>query len=144
MTRLFILILIAIGGLMGTVDRIYPVSLLYTVSGRIQYPGKGRIYIYLVDEEVFKTPLTGIKTIILDVDGPGSAEFIFQDVPEGEYGIRSYQDVNGNGKLDRGVFGPKEPWEMSWNADRQPGWPKFSHISFQVDGGTEPVNINLK
>jgi len=36
--------------------------------------------------------------------------FEFKDVKKGIYWIRCFQDLNGNGKLDFGLFGPIEPW----------------------------------
>ena len=116
----------------------------YSVSGSIQHPGKGRIYVFLVDREGFKQPLTGLKIVVLDVTETGVSNFSFTGVPEGVYGIRCYQDINGNRKLDGGLFGPKEPWGMSWNAQRPLRWPRFDHISFRVGVETPELNIQLK
>jgi len=44
-----------------------------------------------------------------------SGTMIFNlQIPQGEYVIRVYQDVNNNGQLDRGLFGiPKEPYTIT-------------------------------
>jgi len=120
----------------------------YDVGGQIQYSEAGKIYVYLVDEEIFGTPYTGLQTIVLESmemgKGRGSASFKFQNVKSGVYGIRCYQDINGNGKLDRGLFGPSEPWGMSWNSDRPSKWPSYTDITFKVDSGLQPITIKLK
>ena len=90
----------------------------YKIEGEILFSGKGKIYIYLVDEKIFKIPLTGLKTIVLEPKQEDITKkkipFIFKDVKTGTYGIRCFQDLNGDGKLNRGMFGPSEPWGMSW------------------------------
>ena len=59
--------------------------------------------------------------------------FKFEGIQKGTYGIRCFQDENGNGKLGKGMFGPKEPWGMSWQGDKPAKWPKFKHIAFNVN-----------
>ena len=119
----------------------------YTITGNIHFYGKGNIHIFLVNEKIFKNPLTGLQTIILAVDqsnfGNTRISFDFQGVRTGTYGIRCFQDTNGNGKLDRGLFGPSEPWGMSWNSERASRWPRFENITFQVDSDMY-LNMELK
>ncbi len=62
----------------------------------------------------------------------------FKNIPKGVYGIRCYQDLNGNMKLDKGLFGPKEPRAMSWSKGRVFP-PRFVAISFLLE-----KNISLK
>jgi uncharacterized protein (DUF2141 family) len=39
------------------------------------------------------------------------------DLPPGDFGIKMFHDVNGNGKLDKNMFGiPTEPYAFSNNA----------------------------
>lgn len=38
----------------------------------------------------------------------GSARITFQDLPEGRYAVNIVHDENSNGKLDKGLFLPKE------------------------------------
>ena len=58
--------------------------------------------------------------------------FAFTNVPEGIYVIESYQDVNGNGELDEGKFGPKDPWGTY--RPKRPFFrgPKFKEVKFEV------------
>jgi len=117
---------------------------LHTLRGRIYYPGRGSIHVFLVEREGFKVPLSGLQTAVLAADGTGVISFQFRGVPSGVYGIRAFQDANGNGKLDGGVFGPQEPWGMSWRGKRLLRWPEFSHISFTVGADTPVLEIQLK
>jgi hypothetical protein len=117
----------------------------YSVSGSVTYSGEGLIYIYLVDEEISKIPFTGIQTIILTPEkSAGTLPFIFSGIEAGAYGIRCYQDTNGNGELDRGLFGPKEPWGMSWQGQRPRKWPRWSNFSFEVVTNISGIAVVLE
>ena len=120
----------------------------YEIEGLIAFPGDGTIYVYLVDEEAFEKPLTGIQTIVIDPDErqvtDKIARFRFDGVPAGTYGIRSFQDTNGDGKLNKGVFGPSEPWGMSWKASKPSRWPRFDQIAFDVSADVVNLLIELK
>ena len=119
----------------------------FTIEGEISITEMGDIYIFLVDEECFKTPLFGIKTLHIVIDPEdvrfGRISYKFEDVPEGTYGIRCYQDVNVNGKLDRGLFGPTEPWWMSYQEESHSRFPKFKDIAFPVNSDVDDIQIDL-
>ena len=84
----------------------------YKIDGEILFSEKGKIYIYLVDEKIFRAPLTGLKKIILEPKEEDIAKkkmaFVFIDVKAGVYGIRCFQDQNNDGKLNKGMFGPSK------------------------------------
>jgi uncharacterized protein (DUF2141 family) len=67
--------------------------------------------------------------------------FQFIDIPPGRYGIRCFLDEDGNEKLNKGVFGPSEPWGMSWQGGKSSGWPKFKHIAFNVSKDLMDIRI---
>ena len=87
------------------------------IAGEIHFKKPGNIFILLVDEETFKIPLTGVKKQILKITEKNlnakKVSYKFEGIKPGIYGIRCFQDVNGNKKLDKGMFGPKEPWGMT-------------------------------
>lgn len=119
----------------------------YTVEGKILFEGTGDIHIFLVTEERFKTPLEGLQELVLEI-GPDEirkkkAFFRLEGVEQGRYGIRCFQDVNGNGKLDKGLFGPSEPWGMSWQRKKPSGWPRFKGIAFEVNSNIRDIRIEL-
>lgn len=105
----------------------------YTVSGRVNTPSpKGRVYVFLCDRESFDHPIKGIDTVSFWVNYDKTyVEYEFKNVKEGEYAIRSYQDVNGNHKLDKWLFGPREPWGFSYS-NKMKFPPTFDDVSFSV------------
>jgi uncharacterized protein (DUF2141 family) len=118
---------------------------LFTVSGECRVTGQGLLHVFLVDERSFSVPMSGIQvaTTMLGASGSKAQRVAFAfAVPQGTYGIRCFLDVNENGGLDRGLFGPVETWGMSWRARRPSGFPRFEDISFAVAGDvTCPVVI---
>jgi len=109
----------------------------FTVYGECQVTGRGVLHVFLVDERCFALPMSCIlaATTTLDGSGPKTRRVAFAfPVPQGTYGIRCFLDVNGNGALDRGLFGPIEPWGMSWRVGRLAGFPRFADICFVVAG----------
>jgi len=62
--------------------------------------------------------------------------FTYSSLPDGEYAIVVFQDMNENGVLDSGKFGiPKEPFAFSNAAMRRFGPPYFSQAKFLISGG---------
>jgi uncharacterized protein (DUF2141 family) len=120
----------------------------HKIEGDILFSEKGTIYIYLVTEKVFQTPLTGIQTLVVEPSKKDRAnkkiEFTFHDVNDGTYGIRCFQDQNGDGKLNRGPFGPTEPWGMSWKDERVIHWPGFDKIAFEVSSDIKNLTIQME
>ena len=52
--------------------------------------------------------------------------------------------ISGVEKLDRGLFGPSEPWGMSWQGEPKKGIPRFSDIAFYVDRNIENILIDTR
>jgi uncharacterized protein (DUF2141 family) len=104
-----------------------------TISGEIitTSQNKGQIIVFLVNETMFKIPLTGVDTTIISpIDR--KVYFTFNPCKKGTYGIRCFHDVNSNGILDKGMFGPTEPYGFSWKSGKK--FPfDFSDISFFAD-----------
>jgi len=116
----------------------------YNLSGRIENLFQGDIYIFLVDEETSKKPFQGVMERLIPQEELTDLEylnFVFHSLPEGEYGIRCYQDQNSNGKLDRGIFGFKEPWGLSWNDTQKSGWPSFDNFKFILNRDIDNIRI---
>ena len=68
----------------------------------------------------------------------------FEDIPPGTYAITIIHDENMNGKLDTNWLGiPKEGYGFSNDVKALLGAPPFSAASFQYDGGTLDLTINL-
>ena len=120
----------------------------FVVGGEISFAKTGDLFIQLVNEEEFNNDRMPPFALVLRV-GPeemkkGKVPFQFGSVPAGTYAIRCFQDVNENQKLDRGVFGPKEPWGVY--RPKRPAFrgPKFEVISFVVDRDIVDVLVEVK
>jgi len=90
-------------------------NIIVTITGLKN--DKGSIVLALVnskesfDSEEIK-PFVGAVVQVKD----GSATYIFNNVPYGEYAIKFFQDENGSGKLECGLFGlPREQYGFSNN-----------------------------
>ena len=67
----------------------------------------------------------------------------FTDVPEGEYAVMVYQDLDGNKKLNRNLIGiPNEPYGFSNNPSLM-GPPRFEQLRFQQTKLGQVLNISL-
>jgi uncharacterized protein (DUF2141 family) len=122
----------------------------YKIGGDIhlkEISKKGNLYILLITEEFFKTPLHSYKKIVLPIGDKEIKEkqvtFKFADIPPGRYGIRCFLDEDGNEKLNKGMFGPSEPWGMSWQGKKPFGWPKFENIAFDVNKDLMDIIIDV-
>jgi uncharacterized protein (DUF2141 family) len=77
-------------------------------------------------------------TVLLTEVKPREAVVTFDRLPAGEYAVAAYQDINGNGKLDRNFIGiPKEPVGVSNRAKGRFGPPKWRDAKFQLSGDVE-------
>ena len=108
-------------------------SPVITISGEIitTLQNQGKIVVFLIDENSFETPLTGIDTAIINPSG-NVVFFKFRAKEKGVYGIRCFHDINNNGILDKRMFFPTEPYGFSWRAGKK--FPfNFTDISFNAD-----------
>ena len=123
-------------------------SKTFTVEGEVVFGSTGSIFVSLVTEELFGTKYEGVRKAVLAITAKeserGRVRFSFTRIETGIYGIRCYQDENGNGVLDGGLFGPTEPWGMSFRQERPSRWPTFDNIAFEVSEDACNITIILK
>lgn len=61
------------------------------------------------------------------------AKHVFENIPVGHYAITVFQDLNGDGTLNRDIYRrPTEPYAFSNNVFGRFGPPKFAEVSFSV------------
>jgi hypothetical protein len=137
----------------------------FTVSGEISFEKTGNIYVELVTKEAFENddydddhndregeedaPQESPFHLIIEIDQEKQkakkVSFAFENVPEGTYVIQAFQDVNGNGEFDMGVFGPKEPWGMYYLPKRPRfSHPKFDKTKFEVNKDITDITFEVK
>ena len=69
----------------------------------------------------------------------------FVGLPSGRYAVSAFDDVNGNGRLDRNFAGfPVEPYGFSRDARRLFRAPDFEQAAFELRGDAVPETIHLK
>jgi uncharacterized protein (DUF2141 family) len=64
-------------------------------------------------------------------------------VSRGRWAVSAFEDVNGNGVLDQGMFGPKEPTGF-WRPFSAWRKPKFDDVAAQVVADIADANMDLK
>ena len=126
----------------------------FKVAGEIKFKKTGDLFISLVTKEQFEadenddgvepTPFAMIIPIGEEELKAKKVSFEFEGVPAGTYGIQCFQDGNGNGELDMGKLGPKEPWGMY--RPKRPTFrgPKFKEIKFEVKTDMTDITFEVK
>ena len=105
-------------------------------------PKGGKVYVAVYDApNAF--PTSG-RQRFGQVVSSDDARFIvhFKELPPGQYAAVAFQDLNGNGKLDKNLLGiPKEPYGFSNNVRGSMRAPAFSEaaVSLEPDGATTIV-----
>jgi uncharacterized protein (DUF2141 family) len=88
---------------------------------------------------------TVVTTQVVDIDPKTlTAEAVFDNLAEGDYGVAVIHDENKNGKLDFNEVGmPLEGYGHSNNPSKRPGPPDFNETKFGVAGPDTTITINL-
>ena len=111
----------------------------FKVSGRISGSSrKSVIYVALWQPDGFlKTPVQQVRIAV------GEEPVFHFDVPAGRWAVSAFEDKNGNGTLDMGLFGPKEPSGF-WHTFS--GWhkPRFDEVAVSVNADVQNADIVLK
>lgn len=94
----------------------------------------GRLAIALFDTaEDYATQTNAVRRAWLGIDD-GRSRWTVEDLPEGEYALIAYQDLNGNEQIDMRLLGmPKEPVGVSNDARGLFGPPRFEAAKFRFE-----------
>lgn len=77
------------------------------------------------------------------VPSNGKASLNFTLIPEGNYAIALFHDINGDGKMNTNIFGiPKEGYGFSNNVRNLFRAPTFEEASFRV--GKSDIHLTIK
>jgi uncharacterized protein (DUF2141 family) len=118
-----------------------------TVTVRIQglRHDRGTIYVALYDDPRTFEEKKGQRAGAVVRPRNRGAVVVFDDVRPGKYAVAFFQDENGNGKLDKSLFGaPTEPFGFSRDAMGRLGPPSFEAAAVRVPAGPLSVVINAK
>jgi uncharacterized protein (DUF2141 family) len=95
---------------------------------------------------VYNSGLTFLKETYrgAKIDVTGEVEELSLELPDGEYAISLFQDLNDNSKLDKGAFGiPTEKYGFSNNTKGFMGAPSFEKTKFTLYDD-KVIRINVK
>jgi uncharacterized protein (DUF2141 family) len=95
----------------------------------------GAVMVALYDEATYGGGQP-VRAARIDV-AAGEHGVTFEGLPAGEYGVKAFHDLNGNGRMDTNPFGmPVEPYAFSNNAVGNMGPASWDRAKFSVDGAT--------
>lgn len=116
----------------------------FQLSGRVLgASGKNAVYVALWDAEGYlEKPLEQIR-----IDPGAEPVFSFRisgtDAAASQRALSAFEDRNGNGVLDMGMFGPKEPSGF-WRPFTGRRKPKFDEVAARIDRDIADANITLR
>ena len=125
---------LVLSGMASRADASGAVNLSGTVTGG---SGKHPIYVALWDAQSFlHKPVQQIR-----IEPQAERKFHF-NVSAGRWALSAFEDVNDNGVLDMGIFGPKEPSGF-WHPFHAWRRPRFDDVAASIDYDTSDVEIKL-
>jgi len=116
----------------------------YDISIKVKnIDSDGKLYIGLYNEKRdFKNILKTYKNRIVDINS-STLKVIFKNIPKGVYAISLFHDKNGNGELDKNLFGvPTEGYGFSNNIRHMFRGANFEESKFELNEDREIV-INI-
>ena len=116
--------------------------LVVTVSGFRAV--SGNLFVGLYADEAGWDGGTSIRSTQAVIDN-GVVTVQFDDLEPGHYGLKIYQDLNGNNELDSSAMGiPTEPYGFSNNARGTFGPASWSAASFTLSAGENSQTVTLR
>ena len=116
-------------------------SLKVTLSN-VKKTGKIHVAVYREGEE-FPSPKFLMQSSLVEA-ADGKCVIQFDAIPFGSYAVALYQDVNGNGEMDKGMFGiPSEPFAFSNNFKPRFGGPSFEKCQFDFNKDNQSIQIEM-
>jgi uncharacterized protein (DUF2141 family) len=104
--------------------------------------GQAGCLLYGAEKGFPSDPREALQRFWCPIAGSESA-CAFSAVAAGTYAVACFHDENGNGRMDRGLFGiPAEGWVVSNNAKGFLGPPSFAAAKFAFHG--EPQTMVLR
>ena len=115
---------------------------LHKVSGLVSgCSSKHAVHVLIYEESGFKEMNHSQENIYSPVKGSDCKVNFSMEVSTGQYALASFEDKNGNGKLDFFFFIPKEP--AGFYQFNGMGAPKFDKMKIDVNGDIDNIEIIL-
>lgn len=95
----------------------------------------GKVMVALFNSEAAYQ--SGQPVAAAQVDASGAVVAAFPNLPAGDYAVRAFHDLNGDGQMNTNPFGmPVEPYAFSNNAVGNMGPASWERARFTVSGDT--------
>lgn len=119
-----------------------PGQLEIAVDGTTAGVGTVRVNLYASTASFLKQEDEQAEVTVPD---EGTSQVVFSDLAPGKYAVVAYQDINGNGELDRGLFGiPLEPIGFSNGVVPVFSAPDFEDAAVSVADGATAIEITVR
>ncbi|MCP3678664.1 MAG: DUF2141 domain-containing protein [Deltaproteobacteria bacterium] len=146
---------------------LFLITHLFTVEAAIaenivKHTGDGAIYVRLIGFDnnhgkaiialvnnkdgfaIENSPIPPAKSAAATINSNG-AEYLFEEVPYGEYSVQVFHDENSNGEMDSNFLGmPKEAYGFSNNVRGTLSPPSFDDASFILDKKRITITIKVE
>lgn len=136
--------LILVSALFASIASAHAGSLKVEIGNGIK-PGE-QVLLSVYDQEAqwLKQPVQKVEEAApADIGSAGTHTLLIDALAAGRYALVVYVDRNGNGKLDRGMFGkPTEPYGFS-NGGGSFGPPDFADAVIDVADSGSAIRIDL-
>jgi uncharacterized protein (DUF2141 family) len=106
---------------------------------------KGKLKIALSGtKENYKKTKNAFRGVAATIKN-NKSEWLFKNIPYGEYAVKMYHDQNGNNKFDRNFLGlPKESYAFSNNAKANLGPAKWEDAKFDFKSKNMTIEIKIQ
>ena len=116
-------------------------SLTVTFEGLKTHTGS--VMMSLVGEAAYDGKAPAAAQTMVSATGD-TVSATFNGLAPGQYAIKAFHDVDGDGKMGANPFGmPTEPYAFSNNAAAAMGPPKWSAAAFEVKAGANTHAIKI-
>ena len=120
---------------------------IVTISGELRFEKAAPVFLQLLALDASgKETVARSQVITLESEDVArrSVRFEFAGLAPGWYALKAFQDTNGNGKIDIGMFGPKEPWATYRPARPKLRPPRFEEMAFDARASVTDANLAMQ
>lgn len=97
----------------------------------------GMVMVALYDSAAAFDGRNGVAVAQTAISASGRVVATFANLPAGDYAVKAFHDVNGDGEMNTNPFGmPTEPYAFSNNAVGNMGPARWDRAHFAVSGET--------
>ena len=135
-----VLVIAIVSGVFGSTFSQEKNRIIVNVDEIQSTKGTIRVALFNSQKEFLSSPF---KSQAQDAE-VGEIVFEFSDIPNGNYSISVYHDVNENKELDKNFMGiPNEPYGISREGKQMFGPPSYNEAMFTLENTNARLTISL-